>query len=542
MSLWARIVLLTSLVLVLCTVLLGGSSLFLLQRSLLNELDSNLNDRLVPMAQVAMTEQVSPGSTAGGTSSLGSPFDFSICWEDCADGAPTYPLSQSGATDTVVHFPDLSLEQVADMNGRGFVVRDSDGKKWRAIAAIAQTPEDERTVLYAAMPLATTEGTVRDMAAIVALTGMIVIGLGMVGTGLVAQRILVPLRTTEATARRIAAGNLALRVPVDGSSMEVRRLTKSVNEMLNQIEVAFSAQAASEQHSRAAEERMRRFVADASHELRTPLAAIRGFGELYRMGAIQGDEDISSAMRRIEDESKRMGSLVEDLLRLARMDENVDLELAPLDLTDALFDAAQDLRAIDPERDVVVCDLEGMALSLEPHVPMAVQGNESSLRQVLMNLVGNANRHTPRGSPVELAIGPLDDTEMALEIRDHGEGIDDEQKPKVFERFYRTDSSRQRTGDAGGGAGLGLSIVRKIVDGHHGRIEVRDTAGGGSTFRVVLLRATAEPATASAPDQVRPIGTHRADPSAADEEEVTPPRDAPSPPESRETPESPATP
>jgi two-component system OmpR family sensor kinase len=337
------------------------------------------------------------------------------------------------------------------------------------------------------------------------LVGTFVVLVGMGAGGYMAHRALEPLRDVERTAGQIVAGDLSRRVPVTNTSQEVYALSVSLNEMLVRLERSFAAQAASEEKSVASEARMRRFVGDASHELRTPLAAIRGFGELYRMGALGTDEDVAQAMRRIEDEARRMGSLVESLLRLARLDENPELDLYPVDLADALFDAAQDLRALDPSRRVMVVNLSGTPVTVDPHVPVGVMGDEPSLRQVVLNLVGNANRHTPKGSPVEIAAGSTPRGTTVIEVRDHGEGISDAEREKVFERFYRTDSSRQRSATQGGGAGLGLSIAASIVAQHHGTISVVDTKGGGATFRIEVPSAVITAEGAAAPDQVRDL-------------------------------------
>ncbi|MGQ4538589.1 sensor histidine kinase [Dermabacteraceae bacterium P7074] len=255
--------------------------------------------------------------------------------------------------------------------------------------------------------------------------------------------------------------------------------------MLVQIEKAFSAQAVSEALATRSEAKMRQFVADASHELRTPLAVIRGFGELYRMGALKTDADVDSALSRIEDEAKRMGVLVEDLLRLARLEENPNVELRPLNVMAIVTDSAQDLRALDPSRQVTVCTLAGLPIAGKPN-PIKALANEPSLRQVFSNLIGNTFRHTPNGTPVEILIGRQRDGLIAVEVRDHGPGIAIEERSRIFERFYRTDSSRQRPTGQGGGSGLGLSIAAKIVEQHGGQISVHETPGGGATFRIVL--------------------------------------------------------
>ena len=224
---------------------------------------------------------------------------------------------------------------------------------------------------------------------------------------------------------------------------------------------------------------MRQFVADASHELRTPLAAVRGYAELYRQGAVREPAEVASAMTRIEGEAGRMGGLVEDLLVLARLDDQRPLTITPVDLTVIAADAAQDARAIDPSRRIEVLGLDG------PLGPATAPGDDAKLRQLVANLVSNALNHTPAGTPLEIAVGIRPGDGLAvLEVRDHGPGVDPDKARKVFERFYRADPSRSR--GTGGGNGLGLAIAAAIVSAHHGRIGVAETPGGGATFVVEL--------------------------------------------------------
>ena len=252
---------------------------------------------------------------------------------------------------------------------------------------------------------------------------------------------------------------------------EVTSLSTSLNAMLTQIEASFLVREASE-------ERMRQFVADASHELRTPLATMRGYAELYRQGAVREPADVASAMERIESESTRMTGLVEDLLTLARLGQEPETAMGEVDLTVLAADAVTDARARAPQRRI---SLVGLGQTLSPTV---IQGAESRLRQVVTNLVANALKHTPEGTPVEIAVG-VDATDAILEVRDHGPGVPLTERAKVFERFYRSDKARGRTG---GGSGLGLAIVAAIVTQHSGRVGVADTPGGGATFVVRLPR------------------------------------------------------
>ena len=290
-----------------------------------------------------------------------------------------------------------------------------------------------------------------------------------------------PLEEVEATAEAIAAGDLARRVPQRDPRTEVGRLSTALNAMLGQIEAAFEARRASETAARATAEKMRRFVADASHELRTPLTSIRGFSELYRQGAVGDDAALARVMRRIEDESIRMGLLVEDLLLLARLDQQRPLESKPVDLVPLVTDAVLDARAVATDHEV--------RLRVDTEAASAVVvGDELRLRQVVGNLVSNAVRHTPANTVVVVGLAPGPAGQVVLEVSDDGPGLSSEDASRVFERFYRADPSRTRT--TGGGNGLGLSIVAGLVSAHQGSVEAAPTPGGGATFRVLLPRVT----------------------------------------------------
>lgn len=500
-SLWTRIVTLISLVLVLGTLVTGALSLTLLHRTLMSSLDEELR---VGMRE--MLTSAGPDGDAGTAPDHPTPVDFIVEFHD-DDGRAMYrQVSYHADTGNGVDivFPDWTLEEVRAQGGEPVTLLDAEGTRWRMLAT--ESTSDAGGSVLVALPLNDLDRTMRQMALVIVLVGTFVVLVGMGAGGYMTHRALEPLRDVESTATKIVAGDLSMRVPLTDTSQEVHALAVSLNEMLVSLEQSFVKVADSEAKATQSEARMRRFVGDASHELRTPLAAIRGFGELYRMGALRTDDDVSSAMRRIEDEARRMGSLVENLLRLARLDEAPDIDLAPVDITDALFDIAQDLRALDPGRRVMVVSLAGTPLTVQPHVPIGVLGDESGLRQVILNLVGNANRHTPKGSPVEIAVGRTNPETVIIEVRDHGGGISADDREKVFERFYRTDESRQRSSAQGGGAGLGLSIAYSIVQQHKGDIRVIDTPGGGATFQVELQAADLTPEQAVAPDQTRELG------------------------------------
>jgi two-component system OmpR family sensor kinase len=329
-------------------------------------------------------------------------------------------------------------------------------------------------LLIVALPLDDTAATLGQLLVLELIAGGVITVIILVATWLIVRRGLRPLDRMGRTAR-IAATDLSQRVEPTQESSEVGRLGLAINAMLSQLEAAFAERAANEQ-------RLRHFVSDASHELRTPLTSMRGYAELLRRNPEMSEQDVILATRRIEEEARRMGILVDDLLLLARLDQGRPLERVPVDLDAMVLDACADARVADPTR-VVTTRIEG---------PAQVIGDDLRLRQVLANLVRNAVVHTPPGTPIEVTLGLQGDTAV-IEVVDHGSGIRPDHAQRIFERFHRADPAR--SGDQGG-SGLGLSIAAAVVAAHGGRIDVRDTAGGGATFRIEL---PARPGTAAAP-------------------------------------------
>lgn len=375
----------------------------------------------------------------------------------------------------------MTLEEVASHEEPFSVPNvEEGGQPWRVAV---YSLESGRGSVAVALSLEDTNEVVDQAAKLILRFGLIVTALAVGVAYLAVTRSFRPLDRVEKTAAVIAAGDLSQRVNIGNPQTEIGRLSRSLNTMLAHIESAFASRSASEN-------KMRRFVADASHELRTPLVTIRGFSELYRHGALETEEDVSTAMSRIENEAKRMGEMVEDLLMLARIDEQRPLQMDPVDLLVLAQDAAVDAQASDPDRRIKVIALDGGA---PPSAPTA--GDEARLRQVMANLLTNAMRYTPPGSPIEIAVGVervIDDRLNAIiEVRDHGPGISEDDAARVFERFYRADTSRTRET---GGTGLGLAIVAAIVAQHDGTVRINDTAGGGATLslRLPFVPADAE--------------------------------------------------
>jgi two-component system OmpR family sensor kinase len=351
--------------------------------------------------------------------------------------------------------------------GEHKTVRSSGSSELRYRVYASRTPGDPTHMTVVAVPFTEIDATLNHL---LVIEGFVISGVlaALAAAAWWLVRLgLRPLDRIAATAGAIAAGDLSHRVERAEPRTEVGRLGLALNAMLARLEEAFAER-------RASEERLRRFLADASHELRTPLASIRGYAELFRIGAARDAPDVAKAMSRIEDESARMGVLVEDLLALARLDEVRDAHREPVDLTALAGDAVNDARAVAPDREI---ELRGAG-----NGDVVVDGDPDQLRQVLANLVRNALVHTPAGTPIEVALS-AGRKEATLEVRDHGPGLPTKDPSELFDRFWRADPGRGR-GRAG--AGLGLAIVAGIVHAHGGRAEAADAEGGGARFTVVL--------------------------------------------------------
>jgi len=296
----------------------------------------------------------------------------------------------------------------------------------------------------------------------------ILIGLFMIFFIALASRKMIivglkPLANVEATAERIAEGDLTARLPDVKPNTEVGRLVGTLNTMLGRIEESFAARLESES-------KLRRFVADASHELRTPITAIRGFAELHRQGAVTGEEKTKELIGRIENESKRMGSLVEDLLLLARLDQSREMKSDPVNLTQIVSDAVASARAAGQNHTVNFNEQSEEIYAL---------GDKDRIHQVVANLLANARTHTPAGTVIDVSL-KQDTDGVRIRIADNGPGLTDADQARIFERFYRADASRVRTD--GEGTGLGLSIVDAVMRAHAGEVSVESKPGQGATF------------------------------------------------------------
>jgi len=425
------------------------------------------------------------------TSALANPQQFSNTFGD-RDGGARSQRNLPFGTYAEVRFPDGTIQTVSTDSvstktkpnlpvaitlGQTFSVHHPSYRALARRVPVQSLTYSGPATLVVAIPLHDMSESLHRLFLVELIVAVgVLLGLAIVAWWLI-KFGLRPLAQMEETAGAIAAGDLSKRIDIVDEHTEVGRLGVALNEMMQQIESAFAARAASEG-------RLRRFVGDASHELRTPLTSIRGYAELFRRGAADRPEDLAKAMRRIEEEANRMGSLVDDMLLLARLDQGRPLERQPVDLTRVTRDAVDDARAVAPDRPI----------DFSPNGAIFVPGDEARLRQVLGNLLQNANRHTPPSAAVHVRV--LDrDGEAVIEVADEGPGMASDDASRVFERFWRSDPSRTR---ASGGAGLGLAIGAAIADAHGGRAEVESEPGRGSVFRVYLPHRTPPGDTANA--------------------------------------------
>ncbi|MFB6771943.1 ATP-binding protein [Streptomyces sp. NPDC056337] len=390
--------------------------------------------------------------------------------------------------------PRLDRAAVRDHEGRPFTVpaRENEGS-WRVIAltqpaqVFAPDRSETRGSVVVATSLEEVDRTITKTRNLFLTAGVVLLAVLAAAGWFAVRSGLRPLTRIEKTATAITSGDYSHRVPeLAAPHTEVGRLTACLNQMLGRIDTAFRARAE-------AEARTRRFFADASHELRTPLVGIKGYTDLYRMGAMPTREDVDRTMTRIAEESERLTRLVEEMFLLARLDEDTErtgtggtpavqepalaLDLAPMDLRTLAADALRDVRALDPTRPVTLTGPGGGKPATAPS-----HGDEARLRQVVTNLIGNAVTHTPPGTPIRIGVGVVG-PHAVLEVADQGPGLTATERDHVFDRFYRTDDSRTR---ATGGSGLGLAIAHALVTAHAGRITLDTAPGRGCTFHILL--------------------------------------------------------
>jgi two-component system, OmpR family, sensor kinase len=361
-------------------------------------------------------------------------------------------------------FDGFTTAKVAATNGVPFTIKGSNGAPdTRVIAQVLPTGLGSIVV---ALSLNGVDRTLHEMSLLFFFISLIVLLLIAFLSRFIISLSLRPLSEVEKTAAAIAAGDLSARLPENNPKTEVGKLTRSLNTMLARIEESFAVKVASEA-------KLRQFVADASHELRTPLTAIRGFAELHRQGAVEGIEKTKELIGRIEKESIRMGSLVEDLLLLARMDEARPVATEPVDLSHLVNECIASAKAAGPEHPITS--------DIDPDI--FILGDSKRIHQAVANLLANARTHTPLGTKITVAVKSGKD-DIRVSVSDEGPGLSSTDQEKIFERFFRADPSRQRS--SGEGSGLGLSIVDAIMKLHGGSVSVESQLGQGATFTLTF--------------------------------------------------------
>ena len=360
----------------------------------------------------------------------------------------------------------MKTSEVGKYKNRPFTIKGKDDSP--DIRALAQVLPTGMGTVIVANSLEEVDKTLSRLRFLFSILGLLALfGIAVSSRWIIAIGLR-PLEAVEDTAEAIASGDLSARLPAAKPDTEVGRLTTSLNSMLTRIEESFAVRVASEN-------KLRRFVADASHELRTPLTAIRGFAELHRQGAVVGEDKTKELINRIEKESIRMSTLVEDLLLLARLDQSRELASDPVDLNTLITEVIASAKAAGPDHPIE------LNMGQEE---VFVLGDSQRIHQVIANLLANARTHTPVGTKI-IITASQGINETTVSVADNGPGLSQADQEKIFERFYRADPSRVRS--FGEGSGLGLSIVDAVMKAHGGYVSVKSKLGEGSTFTLHFI-------------------------------------------------------
>lgn len=400
------------------------------------------------------------------------PSDYYIAILDAQGNQYLGLISATGGGREVPNFSSLTLETVRETQGIPFDISvDRSARPDRQWRMVALPLDLARGSVVVALPTNTNRQIIAEYSVIGGRFGVFLLVLSGFSIWLTITSALRPLKEVERTAAAVKAGKFSSRLLTRHGKTEIGRLNRALNSMLDSIETAVSGKDKTL-------DQMRRFVSDASHELRTPLVTVRGYAELYRMGAITKKQDVAEAMQRIESEAIRMSGLVESLLTLTRMDELGNLETSETDIAELADAVVKDASVANQK-------VSFRAVRIGKNFVGQVDGDR--IKQVLTNLVANASRFAPDSSEVTLEIESRE-KDFVIRIADQGDGIPESLRDKVFERFYRADNSRNRDT---GGSGLGLAIAKSIVTAHQGKIWAEETEGGGATFVIEIPRTQA---------------------------------------------------
>jgi len=400
------------------------------------------------------------------------PSDYYIAFLDTRGSLYLGLVSSARQSTDIPNLSQFSMVAVSATHGIPFTASINQGSgnrlfQWRLVAVPAVNLTGSVVV---GIPMDQNEAIVNQYRTIgIGFSGLLLLISGL-ALWLTISSALRPLREVSVAADAVRSGAFDRRLPQVEGNTEIAKLNNSLNEMLGSIEGSFKSR-------NQTLERMKQFVADASHELRTPLVTLRGYAELYRKGAFKSKAQVDDAMQRIESEAIRMSSLVESLLALARLDSDAKLTKQKADLVAVTENVITNIKAGHPKVEINLTDLAGKKITSQ----VVTNFDDAAIRQIFTNLLNNACTFAGE-KPIRVALGNKD-TNTVIEVIDQGEGIPKELRKKIFERFYRSDNSRNRDT---GGSGLGLAIVKGLVEGHGGKIAAEETKGGGATFRITF--------------------------------------------------------
>jgi two-component system, OmpR family, sensor kinase len=381
-----------------------------------------------------------------------------------ASGSPTAPDALPSIDPTLIA---AGLARGPDRGpGPGHTIAPTTGPRYRLMA----TATVDGNLDIEATPLGFVDQNISDLLRTLAFGSAGALALVAATTFLVLRRALRPLGAMADAATRIAQGDVSIAPGAASPHRELAELGDALDSMVGTLRSSIDERTAALAAKQEVEHRLRRFVSDASHELQTPITSIRGWAELFRQGGLAGQAELTKAMGRIETEAARMGRLVDDLLTLARSDEQRAVRREQVDVILIAGDSVADARAIDPTREVTVSDVQGER-------PVVI-GDPDALRQILDNLLSNARRYTPSGTTIDVALHTVSG-ELEITVSDHGPGFAPEALDHVFDRFWRSNDGLTH------GNGLGLAIVRALAEAHHGTVKAANRSTGGA---IVIVR------------------------------------------------------
>ncbi|MBH0130760.1 cell wall metabolism sensor histidine kinase WalK [Salinibacterium sp. NK8237] len=391
------------------------------------------------------------------------------------------PVQFAVSADGVMHdsdggenpFSDAATSSFAGTQARTIINVES----YRVLLA----PDSDGLVHVTALSLDSYNAAIASLRSTLVLGGIIIALLEAAVAWFLARQLTRPLATVTEGVTRIANGALDTPITAAGGSREISELSADLDRMVNRLREALAEREQSTTDATRARNDMRRLLADVAHEFRTPLTALKGYSDLYAQQMLTAPGALDRAMSRVGDESIRLNTLVSSMIQLARDGKPVEAVRVEVDLAEVALNVVDDVRVAFPEREIAAELAAATALGVAGSARLV--GNPAQLHQALLNLVANACRHTPANTPIEV-VASATDTEAIISVVDHGPGVAEEERDKIFQPFYRSDPSRVR--HSHDGAGLGLAVTLEIAVQHGGAVSLKETPGGGATFELWL--------------------------------------------------------